>query len=278
MTENSISVIIPTWNRAKTIEAAISSVLQQTLPVHEVLICDDGSSDDTRLRVDAMAVSDPRIIWLPGLRSGLPAVPRNRGIAAASGDWIAFLDSDDVWMPKKLELQLAALEKHKVDAICSNGWRFVPGQDNRSLLLPETNMRLRVNDLLSRNLVVCSSVMLRRRLFQQALGFPETPNLKVAEDYALWLRICVQTDFVYLSQPLMVYLDDAPNSVRATSLDGWSERLSVLGDFSAWLAGRQEVPALLRAHVRCRIGLALVRRPISRLLRLCWHTILSKFQ
>ena len=145
-------------------------------------------------------------------------------------------------------------------------------------MLPETNMRLRVNDLLSRNLVVCSSVMLRRRLFQQALGFPETPNLKVAEDYALWLRICVQTDFVYLSQPLMVYLDDAPNSVRATSLDGWSERLSVLGDFSAWLAGRQEVPALLRAHVRCRIGLALVRRPISRLLRLCWHTILSKFQ
>lgn len=262
----SISVIIPTWNRAHTIEAAILSVLQQTLPVHEVLICDDGSSDDTRQRIEAMAARDPRVIWLPGPRGGRPAIPRNRGIAAARGEWIAFLDSDDTWLPRKLERQLAEAAAHKVDAVCCNTWRVVPGSDARTLLLPDTDLRLTGRDLLCRNLVQCSSVVLRRRLFEQAVGFPESTQLKVGEDYAFWLRIAAQTDFAYMAEPLMVYLDDAVHSIRAESLDGWSERLAVLGDFCGWAAGRVAVPTALRMRARAEMLRAWLRRPLSRVL------------
>src|SRR4051794_13419670 len=102
--ENSVSVIIPTWNRAATLGPAIQSVLNQTYPPREVLVCDDGSTDNS---VDVVAqLDDQRIRWLPGGRGGRPAIPRNRGIGAATGEWLAFLDSDDEWLPDKLERQL----------------------------------------------------------------------------------------------------------------------------------------------------------------------------
>ena len=91
----SVSVIIPTWNRAHTLPRAIESVLSQSLPILEVLICDDGSTDGTAEAVMAMARQDPRIRWLPGERGGRPAIPRNRGIRESRGEWLAFLDSDD---------------------------------------------------------------------------------------------------------------------------------------------------------------------------------------
>src|SRR5262249_7122187 len=102
--EPSVSVIIPTWNRAATVMAAVESALAQTHAPLEVLVCDDGSSDDSAQRVGALP--DPRVRWLPGPRGGRPAIPRNRGIAAARGEWLAFLDSDDEWLPDKLERQL----------------------------------------------------------------------------------------------------------------------------------------------------------------------------
>jgi teichuronic acid biosynthesis glycosyltransferase TuaG len=275
MMDTSISVIIPTWNRAHTIEAAICSVLQQTLPVREVLICDDGSSDDTQQRVEAIAARDPRVIWLPGPRGGRPAIPRNRGIIAARGDWIAFLDSDDTWLPGKLERQMAEVEAQKVDAVCCNTWRVVPGSEARTLLLPDTDLRLNAHDLMRRNLVQCSSVLLRRRLFEQALGFPESASLKVGEDYALWLRIAAQTDFAYIAEPLMIYRDDAANSVRADSLDGWSERLAVFGDFSAWASSREMISTVLLLRARVEMLRAIVRRPLSRALAFCKRSISS---
>src|SRR5262245_1813867 len=100
-----ISVIIPTWNRAQSVKRAISSALRQTHPPHEILVCDDGSTDNTEEVVRAMG--DSRVRWIAGPHAGCPAVPRNRGIAASKGDWIAFLDSDDAWLPEKLEAQIA---------------------------------------------------------------------------------------------------------------------------------------------------------------------------
>ncbi|MBC2770604.1 glycosyltransferase family 2 protein [Pusillimonas minor] len=269
MTNTLISVIIPTWNRAYTIEAAIRSVLQQTMPVHEVLICDDGSSDDTRQRVEAIAADAPCVIWLPGPRGGRPAVPRNRGIAAAQGEWIAFLDSDDTWLPNKLERQLAEARAQNVDAVCCNAWRITPGSESRAVLMSCTDLRVTTSGLMRRNLIPCSSVLLRRHLFAQAKGFPESTRLKVGEDYALWLRIATQTDFAYIGEPLMVYMDDAANSVRADSLDGWSERLAVFGDFCAWATERKTVPVALLLRARAEILRALIRRPLSQALAFC---------
>lgn len=278
MLSPSISVIIPTWNRAHSIEAAIKSALEQTFPIHEVLVCDDGSTDETHLLVKAMAVLDPRIIWLPGSHGGRPAIPRNRGIAAASGEWIAFLDSDDTWLPWKLERQLLAGEESNVDAVCSNVWRLVPRRETCTLMLPEVNMRLGTGNLLRENLVACSSVILRRSLFEKSKGFPETAILKVGEDHALWLRISVQTDFLYLAEPLVFYRDDAANSVRAAALDGWSERLAVLRDFYTWTSESQTIPNSLKARIQTEMLRARVRRLVSKAYLFCKYIVNYVFE
>ena len=98
-----VSVIIPTYNRQHTLLAAIQSALSQTLPPLEVLVCDDGSTDGSAEAVAAL--DDPRVRWLTGPHAGYPAVPRNRGLREARGEWVAFLDDDDVWLPEKLAVQ-----------------------------------------------------------------------------------------------------------------------------------------------------------------------------
>ena len=95
-----------------------------------MLVCDDGSTDGSAGVVEAF--DDPRVRWLPGAASGGPAAPRNRGIAAARGEWVAFLDSDDTWREGKLEAQLRLLESTlRASACTTNAYRCLPGRPGR---------------------------------------------------------------------------------------------------------------------------------------------------
>src|SRR5438552_105599 len=113
-----VSVIIPTWNRAATIGQAIRSALDQTHPPFEILVCDDGSTDNTEEIVRLFG--NPKLVWLPNKRAGRPAIPRNAGLRNYRGEWVAFLDSDDEWAENKLEVQLAIARKRNVKALCTN--------------------------------------------------------------------------------------------------------------------------------------------------------------
>ncbi len=120
-----ISVIIPTWNRAETLGKAISSALNQTFPPFEIVVCGvDGSPDQEIFNL----INDPRMRWIEGGRDGLASIPRNRGIKASRGEWLAFLDSDDEWLPDKLEKQLEQAKKMNSGAVCSDAIRYVPSQ------------------------------------------------------------------------------------------------------------------------------------------------------
>ena len=123
---SNISVVIPTFNRAATLGKAIRSALEQTFPPLEVLICDDGSTDKSREIVES--INDSRVRWIDGEHGGRPGIPRNRGIRASRGEWLAFLDSDDEWLPEKLEKQLTHANKMGCDAVCSNAIRYIPSQ------------------------------------------------------------------------------------------------------------------------------------------------------
>ena len=235
---NNISVVIPTWNRADTIEKAVRSALDQVVLPFEILVCDDGSTDGTEQIIKS--IGDARIKWIPGPHSGRPALPRNRGIRESKGEWLAFLDSDDAWLPDKLEKQLNLAKKLECRAVCSNAHRLVPEKGLQGELLSWKQERITFNDLLDVNLVICSSSLVHSSIFEQALGFPEDPCLTAIEDYSFWLRVVTQTDFAYVKKPLLIYRDAPNNSIRnpdATTV--WKQRKFVLGNFLDWSEKRK---------------------------------------
>lgn len=243
-----VSVIIPTWNRFSTLVKAIESALSQTTPVLEVLVCDDGSTDETAETVMEMARQDPRIRWLPGPRAGRPAIPRNRGLLASRGQWLGFLDSDDAWERNKIEVQLAAAQRVDCLAVCSNALRILPDAREAGPLLGWKKPLLKFSDLLAINLVVCSSSLVHRSVLDRTGGFPAGAEFKAIEDYALWMRVAAITPFAYCSAPLVRYRDDPISSVRAQQhISPATQRRLVWQNLAEWL--RSGAPSGQRANL-----------------------------
>lgn len=185
MSEPSISVVIPTFNRRELCLRAVASALAQTHPPHEVIVCDDGSTDDTKEAFEAMSRADRRVRYLELARSGTPAGPRNRGAAAARGDWVAFLDDDDEWLPAKLATQAPLLGSgHSI--ICGNARGaggvpyFSPAADN---------LTFGRRELLRDNQVITSTALVPRKELLDAGGFPEKRRYASVEDHGAWLRL-----------------------------------------------------------------------------------------
>lgn len=250
-----VSVIIPNWNRADLLTLAIRSVQAQSFEDWELLVCDDGSTDESEKAVRSLS-GDPRIRWAPGPRGGRPAIPRNRGLRLARGEWVAFLDNDDEWHPSKLAAQLARMNADATLASCTEALRLIPGQTDRPALVRYAGERLRFGDILDVNRVVCSSAMFHRKLAPVVEGFPEQPAMKAIEDYALWLRVASVTDFSFLPAPLVNYRDDAASSVRAEAVAEKIKRRRVFGDFLRWSARH---PSAARAKQSVRAGVRWLR-------------------
>jgi len=181
-----VSVVIPTYNRWPMVAEAIESVLAQSYRLFEVIVIDDGSNDDTTERLAEFGAS---IRLLPRLRSGVAAA-RNCGVGLARGSYVAFLDSDDLWLPKKLEIQTAFMEQHPEIQICQTEEIWVR---HGIRVNPKIKHKKPSGDIFRRSLDLClvspSAVMLTKCLFNQVGRFDE--SFPVCEDYDLWLRIGV---------------------------------------------------------------------------------------
>jgi len=232
---HSVSVIIPTYNREASLIAAVMSALRQTHPVEEILVCDDGSTDNSRDRITAL--NEPRVKWLDCGRWGRPAGPRNVGLKNARGNYVAFLDSDDEWLPGKLEAQIGNLSEG-IRAVCTNAVRRINGVDVGDYL-QSVPARLSTRDLLKTNFVVCSSMMVERELALQCGGFPEQQELRALEDYSFWLRVSALTGIQYLSTALTVYNDSPSESIRGDDVDHNEQKRRVLRNFLTWLESRE---------------------------------------
>ncbi len=184
--EYQVSAVIPAYNSSGTICSAIDSVLAQTLPCREVVVVDDGSSDDV---LDLVGNRYPSIRLLSQRNQGAAAA-RNAGVEATKAPLIAFLDADDVWHPRKIELQVQALTKNPNAVACSTRWVFISaGQE--SVNWPESpgvEMELHgLANVFSSPYLGTPTVMVRRSVFSALNGFNR--SLATAEDLDLWLRL-----------------------------------------------------------------------------------------
>lgn len=247
-----ISVIIPTYNRAWCLPRAIDSVLGQSFRDFELIVVDDGSNDETALVVaaygDALRV-------IRQANRGVSAA-RNAGIAVARGVWIALLDSDDHWLPVKLETQLEWLAAHTDYRICQTEELWI--RDGKRVN-PKKRHRKHGGHIFERCLPLClvspSAVMIDRHLLNEVGGFDE--ELPACEDYDLWLRISCTHPIGLVDAPLIVKTGGHADQLsRAPELDKY--RIQALAKVlkSGNLSAPQHAAALemLAAKVRVYAG------------------------
>ncbi|MES9963124.1 MAG: glycosyltransferase family A protein [Candidatus Sedimenticola sp. 20ELBAFRAG] len=191
-----ISAVIPTHNRATVLERALASVLTQTHPAMEVIVVDDGSEDRTR---ELLTQKFPSVRYLHQPNQGVSSA-RNLGIANARGDWIAFLDSDDEWLPGKLQAQKELLSNQPDIRICHTEEIWIRDGKRVNQMKKHTKQG---GTIFRHCLPLCvispSSVMIHRDVFEQVGVFDE--SLPACEDYDLWLRICARYPVAFVEQP-----------------------------------------------------------------------------
>jgi len=200
MTKNNplISVIIPTFNRYELTKEAVASVLNQSYKSFEIILVDDGSNDNTE-----KLSKIPGIKYIKQKHTGIPGQARNMGVKASSGEYLAFLDSDDIYKEEKLLKQISFFKENSEILICHT--REICQRDDKIVSQVKQKHR-REGDIFKDALVKCiigpSTVMLEKRLFADIGMF--NPDLEIAEDYELWLRICNKHKIGYIDEPLIV--------------------------------------------------------------------------
>jgi glycosyltransferase involved in cell wall biosynthesis len=220
-----VSVIIPTYNRADLVCNAVENVLAQTWSPVEIIVVDDGSTDRT---LEALARFGDRIRVVSQDNAG-PAAARNRGASLARGEFIAFQDSDDLWEPAKLEIQVRLLQRLGESVPCclsnsemhlSNG--RVTSSFKYALMEPrcEQGTWLNVAEVLATRFVLFNqAVVIRHRAWERLNGFDE--SLKYLEDYDLPLRLALEGPWAFVRTPLVIYRQGSPSSF---STQGHSDR------------------------------------------------------
>lgn len=254
-----VSVIIPVFERAELLAQAVQSVFAQTLHDFELIIADDGSADDTRAVCRRLAGADPRARVLELAHTGNPAIARNAALRAACGEFVAFLDSDDLWMPAKLERQLAQLRADPRRRWSYTGFEHM----NASGRVVDDGVAARwapcEGDIFAATVSgrapirSASVVMAARDLLNKAGGFDE--QLVSGQDYDLWMRLALRHPVVVLRERL------ATIRVHARSHSNrWPPRALEFREISlrkiAALAGPPWQPLIARQRRRNAAALA----------------------
>lgn len=250
----SFSVIMPAYNRAATVGAAIMSALKQTRSDFELIVVDDGSSDDTVARVEELVRRDERISLVTQQHRGAAAA-RNAALARATGEFVSFLDSDDLWHPRYLEAMARTLTEHPEAGVAhTDAWVLDGdvGKIARGSLMNRREPPVVPNEpldflraMLESANFLFYSVMVRRPILLEVGGFDE--RLKASVDYELWLRIAAH-GYPFVRHPgnLAVYRSGSSGQITSdpTALD------RSLPDVYRFVAEEYNVPADIRALAR----------------------------
>ena len=209
-----VSAIVLTYNRASILTTAIASILDQTFEDFELIVVDNYSGDNTESVVKSY--NDKRIRYFKNQNNGFIGINRNYGIEKSSGEYIAFLDDDDLWLPEKLEKQLKLLDSNKeLGLVFSDCYRIDENGNFQndtcfSTLKPHSGNVF--DKLLQDNFIPMPTVMIRREALDRVGLF--NPEYKIALDYDLWLRIAKRYPIDFTKEPLAKYLTHGVNLSR----------------------------------------------------------------
>lgn len=215
-----VSIIIGAYNCERTILETVYSVIDQTFKDWELIIVDDCSSDGTLEKLKAVDDSRVNVIKL-NKNSGLPAAARNRGIKASSGEFIAFIDHDDIWQKKKLETQLPHFQSPEIVGVSSDAVFITETPYYRQIKFGRSKagyIDYNYIDILKANPIFTSSLIVRKQTIETTGLFDEGRDLFCIEDWDLWLRMARHGLFRVLEEPLLVYRVSCKSERRASEI------------------------------------------------------------
>jgi glycosyltransferase involved in cell wall biosynthesis len=250
-----VSVIMPTYNRLEYLPLSVESVFAQTLPDWELIIADDGSGDETRAYLQSLADPRVKVIWLP--HTGKPSVVSNRALREACGEYVAFLDSDDLWLPTKLQRQLESLANHpqrrwsytKFAVVDASGKPVV--RAGRGEWPTPTGWIL--EKLLEEVTVIAQpSVVVSRQLLEQLGAFDE--ELVMCYDDELWFRLAAHSEIDGIDAPLTLIRRHRYHS--GNDMIAWRDRRRVFEKALRASRGGHLEPILRKLRAQMSAGLA----------------------
>ena len=288
-----VSVILPTYNRCDSLLEAIGSVERQRFQDFEIVVADDGSSDETVERLAALDLP-LRLICLD--HRGRPAIARNRALEVAKGDLVAFLDDDDRWQPDKLARQVAQFEERPAIGFAYHDFQLIDvasGFSKRALSPQQKVDGLIFDALILDCFLQPSTVVVRRSLLEKSGPFNET--LETVEAYELWLRLARLAPVGYIDEPLATVFRHGGNVSQQRNLLVHRETVAVLGEARrgsnlSWVQRLGFRRSLARAHTRLALSLIAqgeavsARRQLSfalrqnPFLRRAWIALVATFQ
>jgi glycosyltransferase involved in cell wall biosynthesis len=246
-----ISIIIPTYNQAHFLKECLDSIRAQSYDRWEAIVINNYSTDNTIAVIESC--QDERIRTINFHNNGVIAASRNQGLRDARGEYIAFLDSDDIWLPHKLESQTELLGKHPSVQLVSTNASIIDEKSiatgKKVLPLAWHNHTVRFTDLLRKGCIVTSSVLMRRQVFSETGFMDERPELRAIEDYQYWLRVSKRypRGIFLMKNSLIRYRvhQKSASSIEFSSPNDYPDKLKLV--YSTY---QQEYPDLVRAAQR----------------------------
>jgi glycosyltransferase involved in cell wall biosynthesis len=208
-----VSVIMPLYNAESTVEDSIYSVLNQTFKEFELIVVDDKSTDSGPLIVRDISRIDPRVRLISLEINSGAGVARNRAIDEATGRYIAFLDADDLWWPRKLELQINFMQTNGYAFTCTN-YQVQDYSSGNLVGVRKPPSKIQYKDLLCENVIGCLTVIFDTEI----LGFRKMPEIRKRQDFALWLNILKVADCYSINSVLATYRI-MPESISRNKLE-----------------------------------------------------------
>jgi len=255
----SVGVVIPNYERVESLIKAVESVQNQNYPNIEIVIVDDGSAPESLQQIEKRLKGVP-IKIIRRSRTNNPGLMRQIGVAHLNTEWVAFLDSDDLWNHEKLSKQIEFAESKRAEFVSTNAIVLNENGETRRYF---TKLPLKINlrQLVVRNYVVTSSVIVKREVLVSVGNFSSSYNVRGVEDYSTWLKVITRTPIFLMDEVLITYTENSSDSISKDGeyIENYNHLFAII-DFLSWKNATQQ-----SLSVRKQITLRLFRLILSRI-------------